>query len=140
MKSNLLGSAVLVAGLSLIAVACGQSYGNTGGAKSASETTAGVQGRDANDAAIEKLSSAKCERETRCGNIGDGKKFATERSCMDENRGAKRDDLRTSDCPGGIDKRALDKCLAEIRAEHCSNALDKINRLTACRDNALCID
>jgi hypothetical protein len=136
MKTTLFGTLSSLVGLSFLAVACGHSY-NT---RSSTETTAAAAGNDPNYASIEKITMAKCDREERCDNVGQGKKFGTRQSCIDENRSSKRDDLRASECPGGIDQRQLEKCVAEIRAEHCGNVLDKVNRLTACRDAALCMN
>ena len=137
--TTILGQALTLVGLGIVAIACGRSYDTRPAAAGSAETT-GAAGRDANDASIEKLSTAKCEREERCSNVGQGKKYASKDSCLTENRSSNRSELRSNECPGGIDQRQLDKCLAEIKAEHCGNALDKIGRLTACRDAALCMN
>ena len=139
MKTIILGHALSLLGLGLVGIACGHSY-NTTNAPAATAETTGASRHDANDGSIEKLAAAKCEREQRCDNVGQGKKFGTRQACIDENRSSNRSDLRSNECPGGIDQRQLDKCLAEIKAEHCGNALDKISRLTACRDAALCMN
>ena len=118
-----------------IASACGR--GNERPPSSPPSTTGA--GGGSNESAIESLAMARCDREELCNNVGTGKTYANREACLDELRNKGRDELRTSECPRGIDPTQLDKCLAEIRGERCGNPLDKVGRLNACRSDGLCL-
>lgn len=102
-------------------------------------TTGGATGATANENAIHGMAMARCDREEICDNVGSGKKFATREVCMAELRDKGREELRATECPGGIDQAQLDKCLADIRGERCGNPLDTVTRLASCRTSALCL-
>jgi hypothetical protein len=92
-----------------------------------------------NQQAIAMIADTRCAREQRCENIGADKKFASMAVCKTELRDAKRDDLKLSECPGGIDQKELSECMTEIRNEDCSNPLEALERVMACRSSDLCI-
>ena len=48
-------------------------------------------------------------------------------------------DLRSAQCPGGISQVQLDKCVAEIKGERCSNPTDTVARVASCQTTALCV-
>jgi hypothetical protein len=125
---------ILCAAAAAAAVACCQpawrepgTAVTTGASASAAETAA------------QTLAVARCDREEKCNNVGDGKEFTSLNACVDELRDKSKNDLRTAACRGGVDDAQLDKCVAEIRGERCGNALDTITRLTSCRSSALCV-
>jgi hypothetical protein len=88
--------------------------------------------------AIRTMAQVRCEREERCNNIGVDGKYANREACVSKLQAEKYDDLNLSECPGGLDQKELDKCLAEIRNEDCDSPLDTLGRLTACRSSDLC--
>jgi len=92
----------------------------------------------ANDAAIESIANSRCGRETRCDNVGAGKKWASAEACRTDLMAKGRDELKASECPGGIVQKELQECLTEISNENCNNPLDTIGRLAACRSSDLC--
>ena len=92
-----------------------------------------------NQQAIAMIANTRCARELRCENIGADKKFASMEVCKTELTDSKRDDLKLSECPGGIDRKELDECVAEIRNEDCSNPLEALERVMACRSSDLCL-
>ncbi len=47
-------------------------------------------------------------------------------------------DLTNANCPNGISRPALDKCLADIRGERCDHPLDTLSRLNSCAKATLC--
>jgi hypothetical protein len=91
-----------------------------------------------NAASIDAIALARCDREQRCGNIGDEKKFSNRDACLNEIRSKGDNDLTTSACPGGIDTARLETCLDAVRAERCNDLLDWAGRLSECRTDALC--
>jgi len=118
----------------VLALACGKATGREPGA--ATTTGASASG---GESAAQTLATARCDREETCRNVGSGKTYASRNACMDELRDKSRSELNVIDCPGGVDNAQLEKCLSEIRAEKCGNALDAITRLAACRTSALCV-
>ncbi|WP_394844206.1 DUF6184 family natural product biosynthesis lipoprotein [Pendulispora brunnea] len=91
-----------------------------------------------NAAAVASVALARCDREATCNKLGEGRDHPTRESCLTEMRGKAEGDLNASKCSGGVDRKALDSCLAEIHAESCSNPLDTLERLAACNTSALC--
>lgn len=92
-----------------------------------------------NDAAIDRIAASRCAREVTCSNVGLDKHFVSGEVCVREVRSKMRDELRSSECPRGIDGKELSECLDAIRSESCSNPIDTINRLAACRTSDLCL-
>ena len=81
----------------------------------------------------------RCDRENKCGNIGNARKYGTRDECIAKLE-ASYSDLRPEECPSGIDRAKLDTCLDSIRSEDCNSPLDSLQRLAACRSGALCMD
>jgi hypothetical protein len=71
--------------------------------------------------------------------VGTKEKYASRVECVTRMREDKRDDINEKDCPGGIDKKALNACILAIRDEACGNPLDTISRLVACRSTRICL-
>lgn len=92
-----------------------------------------------NDNAIDRIVASRCAREVTCANVGPDKHYTTSDACVLETRKRMKDDLKTAECPNGIDGVALDKCLDSIRTESCSNPLDTLNRLVSCRTGEMCL-
>ena len=89
-------------------------------------------------ASIDALALARCDREQRCENIGEGRRFANRDACLNDIRSKGDDTLTTSSCPGGVDTERLQACLDQVRTERCDNPLDTLGRLYACRTSSLC--
>lgn len=113
----------------------GQQGAERQGAGQATITGANVV---SNQAAIDRIVAARCQRAAACNDIGADREYASRDVCMREIRTSMRDDLKASECPGGIDAKELNECLTEIRNENCNNPLDTIGRLAACRTSDLC--
>lgn len=92
----------------------------------------------ANDTAIDRIAASRCAREVTCSDISPDKHLATGGSCLRETRKELSARLKTSECPAGIDGDELDACLDAIRKESCSNPIEMVGRLSACRKRALC--
>ena len=88
--------------------------------------------------AVTSIAKARCARESRCDNVGAGKKYATERECMSTLESEKYDDLNGDECQGGIDQKELAECLEEINDQDCNNPLDAVGQVAACRSSDLC--
>jgi hypothetical protein len=90
------------------------------------------------DAATDRIVASRCARELTCSNVGPDKHFKTTDACVVEVRKGMRTDFDTTQCTSGIDGAALDKCLDSIRSESCTNPIDTLSRMAACRTGALC--
>ncbi|NUP12156.1 MAG: hypothetical protein HOW73_39420 [Polyangiaceae bacterium] len=90
------------------------------------------------ESAVKAIALARCEREQRCNNVGEGKKWKDSSQCNADISKDVRDDLNAEDCPGGVDQKELTECLSEIRNEDCGNPLDKLERVAACRESDIC--
>jgi hypothetical protein len=93
----------------------------------------------ANGPAIDRIVASRCARELTCANVGPDKHFTTSDVCVLEVRKRMEGELSTSECPTGIDGKELDECLDAIRSESCSNPIETIGRLAACRTRDLCL-
>jgi hypothetical protein len=124
----------------ILAVSSALLIGCDRGSEPASRThvTSAEQPAPVNPASIDAIALARCDREQRCGNLGDGKKFSNREACLNDIRSQGDDTLTTSACPGGIDTMRLERCLDAIRGERCDNPLDLMSRLNACRTDELC--
>lgn len=88
--------------------------------------------------AVDKIADARCDREIKCGNVADGKKWSDRAACTSAIQKSLADELNADDCPAGIDVKELDECLHSARNEDCKNPLDKLGRIAACRTSDLC--
>ena len=98
----------------------------------------GAQTR-ADSAVVDRLTAARCDRETSCKNVGPGAKFDSRSVCADAVRGSIGNDLNAFNCPRGLDGDAIDACMSAIRSEACDHPLDTLTRLEKCRTGALCM-
>lgn len=88
---------------------------------------------------IERLATARCNREQTCDNVGNGKKYASRQVCMEQLRGGIANDLNPYQCPGGIDGAAVDACISAVGAEECgAHPIEAITRIDKCRNGAMC--
>ena len=88
---------------------------------------------------VTRLSDARCDREEACNNVGDGKKYASRRVCLDQMHGSIANDLNAYQCPGGIDEAAVQQCQVAIRSEECgAHPLEAIARMDKCRSGPMC--
>ena len=90
-------------------------------------------------AAREQITDARCAREQRCENVGDGKKFSSADDCRARVRADWKDDLNGVECPQGINEAELNECLGEIRGEDCGSPIDTLSRVAACTTGQICI-
>jgi hypothetical protein len=88
--------------------------------------------------ALDNIAGSRCDRELRCGNVGTGKRYESVQACHAVVRNSFATDLNAADCPSGIDQRELAECMQEVRDENCSNPLDTLGRIAACRTSDMC--
>lgn len=89
---------------------------------------------------VERLTHARCDREQFCGNVGDGKKYATQGVCLDSYRSSIGNDLNSYQCPGGLDGAGVHQCMSAISSEECGvHPIEAIARVDNCRKGAMCV-
>jgi Family of unknown function (DUF6184) len=87
----------------------------------------------------DKIASARCDHEDKCEHVGTGRKFATRDVCQTQLRSDTMGDLNAQKCPRGLDKEAIDRCVAAINQESCSISIDMLARVADCRSGAICM-
>jgi hypothetical protein len=91
-----------------------------------------------NESAVSAITEARCDREARCNNVGNGKKFESRADCVTKTRADWRDDLNARECPNGVVSSQLTSCVTQIKDENCSNVVEKLETVLACRTVDLC--
>jgi hypothetical protein len=91
------------------------------------------------ETASARIVAARCDRAAACNDIGDKKAFVDRTVCMHELHSKLADDMKPSDCPGGMDAKNLDDCLTSIQKDSCGNSVDSIARMGSCKASDLCI-
>ena len=89
--------------------------------------------------AVGRIAVARCDREVHCNHVGAKERYPSRAECITKWESDQRDDLNRAECPAGIDERELESCLDAVRTESCSNPLEAIERLNACRTGKLCL-
>ncbi len=90
--------------------------------------------------AVDAIAKARCEREERCENVGEGKHYVSMAVCDDKIRADWSGDLNKYECPKGIVHAELDQCLTDIRAEDCNSPFDTLSRIVQCNASDICDD
>lgn len=93
---------------------------------------------DTTPSAVEAITSARCEREARCKNIGPDQDYTTMAACKEQIRSEWKDDFTAMECGGGVVQEQLGQCLEQIRNENCTNPFQTLGRMGACHSKALC--
>ena len=132
-----------VASASVVVIGCGHTDDRNVATSANPPQSIGATNAQArwDDASIvDRLSSARCDREQACDNVGDGKKYASRRVCIDQARGSTGNDINSYKCPGGIDAVAAQRCLSAIGNEECgAHPMEALTRLDDCRAGAMCL-
>ena len=90
--------------------------------------------------AAEQIAQARCEREQQCGNVGGDKTYSSTQDCLARIQSDWKDDLNSRECPGGINQKELNECMAQVRAEACANPFDTLARVTECTSGQICVE
>ena len=134
MKTLRMAVAVSLASAGVLALGCE----HTEDRNVASSQPASASARDA--AVVDRLSTARCDREAACDNVGDGKKYASRQVCLDKTHGGIANDINSYQCPRGIDGTAVSQCLTAIANEECgAHPIEAITRVDKCRSGAMCM-
>jgi hypothetical protein len=90
------------------------------------------------DNATMEVANARCDREQRCNEIGESKKYSTREHCLTVMKKEATDDF--SDCRTGVDQEDLRECLTEIANQDCSGLFSGFDEFVSCGMDDLCND
>jgi Family of unknown function (DUF6184) len=93
-----------------------------------------------NEDAVNDIVSALCAREVDCRHVGPNKRYPNRETCVAMVRDDLKGELSAKECPRGIARAALNECLEAIRKEDCTDPLEAIGGLAACRTDELCLE
>jgi hypothetical protein len=106
------------------------------------ESQAGVPSsqKSADKEVVDRLAAARCDQEQGCQNVGPGAKYASRGVCIDQLRGSIGNDLNAYNCPHGLARDGVDRCMAAIQSEECNHPFDTLTRFDKCRTGAICMN
>jgi hypothetical protein len=87
----------------------------------------------------QRLARARCDRETACSRVGVGHPWATQESCLADQREHVSADFASLSCARGIDSIQLGACLNAMRVRPCGETGPEMDTVSECRSSALCI-
>jgi hypothetical protein len=90
------------------------------------------------EGAVATITSARCNREARCGKVGAGRAREDTNTCQRELAG---DTLAALDpeCRAGVAPLAVALCANKLRTLECSLTVDTLGRVAQCRASSLCL-
>ncbi|MCC6557457.1 MAG: hypothetical protein IT372_31285 [Polyangiaceae bacterium] len=87
----------------------------------------------------DRIASARCQREQRCGNLGTGKPYENMEACMNATRTRWRGELTALQCPGAQPKQdKLDECVKEIQDKACGESFQSLSDVKECQATEVC--
>ena len=123
-----------------VLLACGgTNHGPAVAGTPESPTGGTVSQESADTAVVERLTSARCEQEQGCKNVGPQARYASLNVCTDQVRGGIGNELNAYNCPRGLDSAAVDRCVAAIQSEECGRPFDTLTRFDKCRTGVICM-
>jgi len=90
--------------------------------------------------AVKSIAAARCDREVRCGHVGQGEKYDSYSTCQENVRGDWGSELNAYECPRGVSESKLGKCLDSVRDEECGKAIQALSTYVTCRSSDICLD
>ena len=88
--------------------------------------------------AVMRVTTARCDREAECSNVGTGKEYGDRDECVNSVGHTVVATIPADACPGGIDADALSTCTRDVQAEPCGDGAGAVDRLTSCSRERLC--
>lgn len=93
-----------------------------------------------NDDAAMVMTNARCEHESACDNVGEGKRYPDHDACRRALFPASHGVVRAEACAAGVDEDKLAVCLAAIRDMRCGAQRTGLEQsVAACRGEELCV-
>jgi hypothetical protein len=89
--------------------------------------------------AVSSMVAARCDREVRCNNVGQGKTYKTRDECVSKVQKDEAKNINDKVCTGGIDEGNLNRCIQSLQVEECGNPMSMFQRAEACKDDGICV-
>ena len=105
----------------------------TPGNKAPAPVVTGTEGDDSRTA----ITLARCQRETRCKNVGEEREYVTEEDCITRLEPNTERELEAGDCSRRISPAPLGACMEAIRKESCDSPRELVS-IEECNAAALC--
>ena len=87
---------------------------------------------------LAQLASARCDREDSCGDVGDGRRYASHSTCLDQVRDGITSDLESYGCPR-MGETAVRQCLVAMGRQDCGAPGEQaLTHVEECAVSALC--
>ncbi len=84
------------------------------------------------------LAAARCDREDACGDVGDGRRYASRSTCLDQVRDGITSDLESYGCPR-MGQSAVRQCLVAMGRQDCGAPGEQaLTHVEECAVSALC--
>ncbi|WP_394830278.1 DUF6184 family natural product biosynthesis lipoprotein [Pendulispora rubella] len=91
------------------------------------------------DEAVHRLAAERCNRESSCTGAGGDHKYANGDACIHEIYQSTKAEYASTPCSLAIENRRLEDCIDAVHDKGCSNTLEKVTRIPACRAESLCV-
>lgn len=87
---------------------------------------------------VAQVASARCDREDACGEVGDGRRYSSLRSCLDQVRDGITSEVASYGCPGA-GETAVRRCLVAMGRQDCGAPGEQaLSHVEECAVGALC--
>ena len=88
-----------------------------------------------------RVARARCDRETACSRVGAGRTWATQDSCVTDQRERVGADFASLSCPRGLAPMELGACLNAVRVRPCTGGAGaELEEVSECLPSAICAD
>lgn len=143
MKTTIVNWVVSIAVVTSVA-ACAATQGNAPavtepvpGTESADGVT--LQQRVADATVVDRIATARCDREESCARIGTGALYRNREACERDAHAIVSRDISPDRCPGGVGEVALDRCIKSIELGACDRPGQEYGRTSHCQLSSLCM-
>jgi hypothetical protein len=89
--------------------------------------------------AVARITGKRCDREDECDPFRTGKRHDTRWDCDHAEFARVQNEVRSADCPHGVDDASLRSCLESIGRHDCELLSDSLQSIETCTTEALCV-
>jgi hypothetical protein len=93
----------------------------------------------ADDEIVERIASARCDRDESCNRVGPGAPYRNRSDCMQQTRELVKTDLNPATCRGGVGAVSLDRCVQSLEEGQCDMPGQIAGRTSQCDLTTLCM-
>jgi hypothetical protein len=102
------------------------------------EVTAAAIATKGNPTLVETLSAARCQRELRCGKVGEDKEHPSLTACRASIATTWTHELNRYRCESEIDRAALSACMQDVQKVDCAKPFESLKSIATCKLGTLC--